>query len=70
MPNGSPPLLLAGVPPPHHHSLKVRLSVAEAEHFSDLSQSSSSPLEEGAENEQATDFPLDTELLTTVSSNK
>ena len=48
------------------------LSIAEAEHFSDLSQHSSSPLEEGAANGQATNVLLDTEreLPTTVFSNK
>lgn len=44
------------------------LSTAEAEHFSDLFQ----PLEEGAEDEQATNFLLGTEreLPTTVFANK
>lgn len=48
------------------------LSTAEPEYFSDFFQPLSSPLEGGAENEQATNFLLDTEreLPTTVFANK
>lgn len=48
------------------------LSIVEAEHFSDLSQPSSSLLEEGAENEHTTKFLWGTEreLPTTVCSHK
>lgn len=48
------------------------LSIAEAEHFCDLFQPLSSPLEEGTENEQATNFLLgiERELPTTVFASK
>lgn len=73
LPNGSTPSIWEGF-----HLLPTLpskwdyLCVTEAKHYSDLPQPSSSPLEEEAENEQATNFLLvtETELLTTVFSNK
>lgn len=68
----STPPIWGGLPPSSYCPLKVRLSLVEAEHFSDLSQPSSSPLEEGAENEHTTNFLWGTEreLPTTVCSHK
>lgn len=71
-PVASPPLWEGSHLPPTVPLKWDYLSIAEAEHFSDISQPSSSPLEEEAENEQATNFLLDTEkeLPTTVFSSK
>lgn len=68
LPNGSSPLVLF-----EGTQTSAPLSpLSTAEHFSDLFQPLSSPLEKGAENEQATDFLLgsERELSSTVFANK